>query len=131
MSNVTEEVFRDWNRGCLAPKSPSPPCSASLSSSVHLVLLETTKYHSHCRKITNTDYKSNTSLMHLPFIFIYGVSDIKNILLFMYQNLPSYNLWLLPVVAYLDFIPPDGTEIKIQFFYIYLLILYPIYFSSF
>lgn len=69
--------------------------------------------------------------MHLPFIFIYGVSDIKNILLFMYQNLPSYNLWLLPVVAYLDFIPPDGTEIKIQFFYIYLLILYPIYFSSF
>lgn len=52
--------------------------------------------------------------MHLPFIFIYGVSDIKNILLFMYQNLPSYNLWLLPVVAYLDFILPDGTEIKIQ-----------------
>lgn len=97
-----KKIFSDWNGCCVAPKSPRLPCSASPSSSVHQVLLKTTKYHSHCGKIS-TDYKSNTSFMHLSFIFIYGVSHLREHFTLYVQNLPLCILWFLPAVGYLDF----------------------------
>lgn len=84
-------------------------------------------------KLENTDYKSNTLFMHLSFIFIYGVSDRVHFTLYV-SNLSNLNFMVSTYDSIIKF--PYFQMIYsllhlLQFFYICLLILYPIYFSSF
>lgn len=123
-------------------RSPQFPCStASLSSSVYLVLLENTKYHSHCRKIrkqiAKVIYHSCICLFFLFMGFIY------DFIVYM-PNLPSFSYgFSLLCHPQIFTLPDDINEDKYRYkfryrhlhlgqsFYIYLLVLCTIYFRSF